>query len=53
MYYEAISQCTQMLKNIEGWLDKAETHAAAKKFDVNILMTDRLALDMKPFLYQI
>jgi hypothetical protein len=31
MYYEAVSQCTQMLKNIETWLDKAEKHAAAKK----------------------
>jgi uncharacterized protein len=53
MYYEAVSQCTQMLKNIETWLDKAEKHAAAKKFDVNTLMTDRLAPDMKPFIYQI
>lgn len=42
-----------MLKNIEAWLDKAEKLAAAKKFDVNILMTDRLAPDMKPFIYQI
>ena len=24
MYYQAISQCTQMLKNLESWLDKAE-----------------------------
>jgi uncharacterized protein len=53
MYYEAVSQCTQMLKNIEAWLDKAETHAATRKFDVNILMTDRLAPDMKPFIYQV
>ncbi len=53
MHYEAISQCTQMLKNIEGWLDKAEAHAAVKKFNVNTLMTDRLAPDMKPFKYQI
>lgn len=53
MYYEAVSQCTQMLKNIETWLDKAEKHAAAKKFDVNALMTDRLAPDMKPFIYQV
>jgi uncharacterized protein len=42
-----------MLKNIEAWLDKAETHAATRKFDVNILMTDRLAPDMKPFIYQV
>jgi len=53
MYYETISQCKQMLKNLEAWLDKAEKHAAAKKFDVNILMTDRLAPDMKPFIYQV
>ena len=48
MYYEAVSQCTRMLRNIGTWLDKAEKHAAAKTFDVNILMTDRLAPDMKP-----
>jgi hypothetical protein len=53
MYYEAVSQCTQMLKNIGTWLEKAKTHAAAKKFDVNTLMTDRLAPDMKPFIYQV
>ena len=53
MYYEAVSQCTRMLRNIETWLDKAEKHAAAKTFDVNILMTDRLAPDMKPFIYQV
>src|SRR5689334_25343257 len=53
MYYEAISQCTQMLKNIEAWLYKAEKHAAAKKFDVNTLMADRLAPDMKDFIYQV
>ncbi len=45
MYYEAVSQCTRMLRNIGTWLDKAEKHAAAKTFDVNILMTDRLAPD--------
>ena len=29
MYYQAISQCAQMLKNLEGWLDKAEEYAGA------------------------
>src|ERR1700735_1300172 len=53
MYYQAISQCTQMLKNLESWLDKAEEHAGAKTFDVGILMADRLAPDMKPFIYQV
>ena len=53
MYYQAISQYTQMLKNLESWLDKAEEYAGAKKFDVGVLMTDRLTPDMKPFIYQV
>jgi hypothetical protein len=53
MYYQVISQCTQMLKNLESWLDNAEEYAAAKKFDVGVLMTARLAPDMKPFIYQV
>jgi uncharacterized protein len=53
MYYQAIAQCTQALRNLETWLDKAEQHAAAMKFDVAVLMSGRLAPDMKPFIYQI
>jgi uncharacterized protein len=53
MYYQAIAQCTQALRNLETWLDKAEQHAAAKKFDVAVLMRGRLAPDMKPFIYQV
>src|SRR6195256_6725396 len=53
MYYHAISQCTQALRNLEAWLDRAEQHAAAKKFDVGVLMIGRLAPDMKPFIYQV
>src|ERR1700687_281195 len=53
MYYQVISQCTQSLKNLEDCLDKAEQHAAAKKFDVGVLMTSRLAPDMQHFIYQI
>ena len=53
MYSDAIRQCTQGLRNIEVWLDKAEQHATAKKFDVGVLMTGRLAPDMKPFIYQV
>ena len=47
MYYQLISQCTQSLKNLETYLDKAEQHAAAKKFDVGVLMTSRLAPDTR------
>src|SRR4029077_14342269 len=53
MYYHAISQCTQALRNLEAWLDRAEQHAAAKKFGVGGLMTGRLAPDMKPLIYQV
>jgi len=47
MYYPIIRQCVQALKNLETWLDKAEQHAAAKGFDVGVLLTSRLAPDMK------
>jgi hypothetical protein len=53
MYYQAIAQCTQAVKNVEVWLDKAEERAAAKNFDVGVLMSGRLTPDMKPFIYQI
>src|SRR5689334_3122238 len=53
MYYQVISHCTQSLKNLLTCLDKAEQHAAAKKFDAGVLMTSRLAPDMQPFTYQV
>jgi uncharacterized protein len=53
MYYQVVSQCTDSLKNLETCLDKAEQHAAAKRFDVGVLMTGRLAPDMQPFIYQV
>jgi hypothetical protein len=46
-------QATQALKNVEVWLDKAEQHAAAKNFDVGVLMSSRIAPDMKDFTYQV
>jgi hypothetical protein len=53
MYYQIMSQCTQALKNLETCLGKAEQHAAAKKFDVGVLLASRLAPDMKDFIYQV
>jgi uncharacterized protein len=53
MYYQVVSQCVQNLKSLQKCLDKAEQHAAAKKFDASILMTSRLAPDMQPFAYQV
>jgi uncharacterized protein len=53
MYYQVVSQSAQSLKNVEKWLDKAEQYAAAKNFDSGVLINDRLAPDMKNFIYQI
>ena len=53
MYYQAISQCAQSLKNLDGCLDKAEQYAVARKFDAEVLMTSRLAPDMQPLTYQV
>ena len=53
MYYRAILQLAQNLKAIEIWLDKAEEFAAAKKFDIDVLLNGRLAPDMKPLIYQV
>ena len=43
----------RMSKNMLSWLDKAEAHAKAKKFDVNNFVGLRLAPDMLPFARQI
>jgi hypothetical protein len=51
--YQVIAQCTQALKNIETWLDKAEQHAALKKYDIAILMTSRLSPDQYHFIQQV
>jgi len=53
MYYQVVMQCTESLRNLEAWLDKAEQHAAAKHFDVRVLLNARLAPDQKPFIYQV
>lgn len=37
---------------MESWLDKAEAHAATRKFDVNTLLSARLAPDMFPLARQ-
>jgi uncharacterized protein len=44
---------TRMLGNLLTWFDKAEAHAAAKKFDPSVLLATRLAPDMLSFTTQI
>lgn len=53
MYYRLIQQSAQSLENLEVCLEKAEQFAAAKKFDVAVLLNGRLTPDMKPFIYQV
>lgn len=42
-----------LLNNLNTWLDKAEALAAEKKFDIEVLLTSRLAPDMLPLRGQI
>jgi len=43
----------KMLTSLSKWLDAAEAHAVAKKFDPNVLLAARLAPDMLPFTNQV
>lgn len=45
LYDATIPVFTKFVNNVERWLDKAEAHAKAKKFDVEVLAQSRLAPD--------
>ena len=53
MYYLAIRQFVNTLKNLDVILGKAEAYAKERNFDVNNLVGMRLAPDMLPFVAQI
>ncbi|HJW12852.1 MAG TPA: DUF1993 domain-containing protein [Albitalea sp.] len=53
MYSASVPIFVRTLTNLLTWLDKAEAHATAKKYDTSVLMTARLAPDMLPFARQI
>jgi hypothetical protein len=53
LYDATVPVFTKLLGNVERWLDKAAATADARKFDVEILMTARLAPNQYPFLRQI
>src|ERR1700742_4551455 len=53
MYFEAVAQSTQNLESLLTCLDKAAQHAAAKKFEADVLVSSRLAPDMQPLTNQI
>lgn len=52
-HYALVLEIKKMLRNMDGWLDKAVAFAAAKKFDANTLLQARLAPDMLPLGFQI
>lgn len=53
MYSASVPIFLRMLENCGHWLDKAEAHAQAKKFDPAVYLGTRLAPDMLPFTNQI
>ena len=53
MYSASVPVFVRMLGNLNLWLDKAEAHAQAKKFDAGVYLGARLAPDMLPFSKQI
>ncbi len=53
MHAGSVPVFLQLLTNLLGWLDKAEAHATAKKFDPNNYLGLRLAPDMLPLSRQI
>ncbi len=53
MHSASVPVFVRMLTNLNHWLDKAEAHAAAKKFDPAVLLGARLAPDMLPLVKQV
>ena len=53
LFRASVPQLLGMLTNVEGWLEKAATHAQAKGFDPEGLLSSRLAPDQYPLLRQI
>ncbi len=53
MHSASVPVFVRMLGNLGRWLDKAEAHAKAKKFDTSVYLNARLAPDMLPFSKQI
>ena len=53
MYSASVPVFVRMLGNLTAWLDKAEAHAAAKKFEPAVLVNARLAPDMLPLAKQV
>lgn len=49
----SVFQMSKMLRNLDGWLDKATAHAEARSFDPEVLVQARLSPDQYPLVRQI
>ena len=53
MYSASVPIFVRMLGNMTVWFDKAEAHAAEKKFETTVYLQSRLAPDMLAFPQQV
>lgn len=53
MYNASVPVFTRLLRNLDGFLDKAVVYADSKKIEHNTLLTARLAPDMLPLIKQV
>ncbi|MGY4829498.1 DUF1993 domain-containing protein [Sphaerotilaceae bacterium SBD11-9] len=53
MYSASVPVFVRKLGSLSKWIDKAEAHAQAKKFDGAVYLAARLAPDMLPFTKQV
>ncbi len=53
MYHAMFGQMKKQLGQMDKWFDAAEAHAAAKSFDVNVLVSARLSPDQFSFAKQV
>jgi len=52
-HHEAVHLFAKTLRNLEQWMDKAEVHAKARSFEVDVLAQARLAPDQFAFTQQV
>lgn len=53
MYYETLSQMKKMLRQLDKWLEKANSSAQARSFDPNVFLGLRLFPDQLAFARQV
>ena len=51
--HECVIQMAKMLRNLDACIEKAETHAKAKKFDPDVFVQAHLATDQYAFVKQV